>query len=59
MKQTVDEMDEYTLKRWAALIDGIAIIEEHAKKNNITNFEYKQNYLIDYIDEQTERIVIV
>jgi methyl coenzyme M reductase alpha subunit len=61
MKQTVDEMDEYTLKRWSALIDGMSIISEYAKKHGIDagEVDFKQNYLIDYIDEQTEHIVLI
>jgi hypothetical protein len=52
------DMDKFTLLRWAALIDGVNMIYNKASENGISenNINLKQNHLIRYIDERTERI---
>ena len=61
MIQKVEEMDEYTLKRWMALIEGVNHILDHGKKAGISSedINLSQNHLVDFIDERTERIKIV
>lgn len=58
MVKSVNEMDEYTLKRWMALIEGVNLICNNAKKYGIPEdqVDFKQNHLVDYIDEHTEKI---
>lgn len=60
-KVEVSQMDTYTLKRWFAFIEGVNLICKQAAKNGINedDIEFKQNYLVQYIDEQSERIRLV
>lgn len=55
---TVDEMDRFTILRWSALMDGINMIYDKAEKNGISEDEitFKQNHIVRYIDETTERV---
>lgn len=51
-------MDKFTLLRWSALIDGVNMIMDKAEKSNI-NLEllnFKQNHIVKFIDEKTERV---
>jgi len=58
---TVDEMDVFTLKRWSALLEGVNMIFDTAEKNKISEdkITFKQNHLVKYIDETTERVKVV
>lgn len=56
--QKVDEMDEYTLKRWSTLIDGVRLIESESKKLKV-KAEFRQHLLVSYIDERTEKIRVI
>lgn len=52
------DMDKFTLLRWSALIDGVNMIMDKAEKSNI-NLEllnFKQNHIVKFIDEKTERV---
>lgn len=51
-------MDRFTILRWSALMDGINMIYDKAEKNGISEDEitFKQNHIVRYIDETTERV---
>lgn len=61
MIQKAEEMDEYTLKRWMALIEGVNHILDHGKKAGVAidEINLSQNHLVDFIDERTEKIKLV
>ena len=52
------EMDEFTIKRWAALIDGVNLIYNNAEKCGVkeSRVVLKQGHLVKYIDEVTEKV---
>ena len=52
------DMDKFTLLRWSALIDGVNMIMDKAEKSNINLelFNFKQNHIVKFIDEKTERV---
>ena len=58
---TVEEMDKFTIKRWSALIDAVNIVYDKTEKCGIdvAKIVLKQNHLVRYIDETTERIRVV
>jgi hypothetical protein len=58
MKQTINEMDKFTILRWNALMEGVNMILDKAEDNGIApeDVTLKQNHLIRYVDETTERI---
>lgn len=58
---TVEEMDTFVLLRWSALIDGVNMIYDKAEECDldIENINLKQNHLIKYIDESSERVKVV
>ena len=58
---TVEDMDKFTILRWSALLEGINLIYDKAEKNGISeeNVTFKQNHIIRYIDETTERTRVV
>ena len=60
-KVIVQEMDEYTLKRWLALIEGVHMINEEAEKRGISpeKVDFKQHHLVQFIDHRTERIKLI
>lgn len=61
MAKKVEDMDKYELKRWAALIEGVNLIVDKGLKSGIAfgDIEFKQNHLVTFIDEKTERIRLV
>ena len=48
---TTEDMDEFTIKRWATLIMGVNLIYDTATKCGVPDDEVtlKQNYLVKYI----------
>lgn len=58
---TVDEMDKFTVLRWAALFEGVNMIFDKAEKNGISEdaVTFKQNHIVRYIDETTERVRVL
>ena len=61
MTQTINEMDKFTILRWSALMDGVNMILDKAEENGLEpeDVTLKQNHLIRYVDETTERIKAV
>lgn len=61
IKKSVKDMDVYTIKRWAALIEGVQLISAEAKRKGIPDdqIEFKPNHLVSYIDERTEKIKLM
>jgi hypothetical protein len=60
-KTNVQDMDEYTVKRWMALIEGVSILCKQAEKQGISpdKIDFKQNHLVSFIDERTEKIKLI
>ena len=58
---SINEMDKYTILRWGALMDGVTLILDKAEENGLSEDQVtiKQNHLVKYIDETTERIKAV
>jgi len=58
---SVENMDEFTLKRWYALIIGVDMICKEAEKQNIpiANIDFKQNHLSAFVDSYADRIRVV
>jgi hypothetical protein len=58
---TVKEMDKFTVKRWSALIDAVNIVYDKSEKCGVAEKDIvlKQNHLVRYVDETTERIRVV
>ena len=54
IKEALDKMDLYTLKRWGALVDGLTMIELKSKELGVS-VSLRRHHLIRYIDEVTER----
>ena len=56
-----EQMDIFTLKRWGALIDAVNTIYDVAEKNgmDLEEVTLKQNHLVRYVDESTEKVRIV
>lgn len=56
--QHIEEMDKFTILRWKALIEGVNMILDKAEENGLDadQVTLKQNHLVRYIDETTERI---
>ena len=57
----INEMDKFTLLRWSALIDAVNIIYDKAEGCGINadNINLKQNHLIKFIDEKSEKVKAV
>lgn len=57
----IDEMDKFTLLRWSALIDAVNMIYDKSEGCgiDIDSINLKQNHLIRFIDEKTEKIKVV
>lgn len=55
---TATEMDKFTVLRWSALIDAVNLIYNTSEKCGLNedNIILKQNHLIKYIDEVTEKV---
>lgn len=51
-------MDKFTILRWNALIEGVNMILDKAEENGLEpeRVTLKQNHLVKYIDETTERV---
>jgi hypothetical protein len=58
---TVEEMDKFTLLRWSALLESVNMIYDKAEKNGIPEdkITFKQNHIVRYIDETTERVKVL
>lgn len=56
--QNIEQMDKFTILRWNALIEGVNMILDKAEENGLEpeRVTLKQNHLVKYIDETTERI---
>lgn len=61
MKTEVDQMDKFEIFRWVALIEGVNKIYDKSDEYNIKEEDVvlKQNHLVRYIDETTERIRVI
>jgi len=61
-KEIVDnELDKFSIPRWIALADCVNLIYDTAEKNGIDadTVTLKQNHIVKYIDEVTEKIKLI
>lgn len=60
-REMLNNADEFTLKRWSALIDGVNMIMDHGEKKGIDpeKITFKQSSLLNFIEERTEKIKII
>ena len=57
---SIQEMDNFTLLRWKALLDGVNIIYDKTEDCGISedNVSLRQTHLVRFIDERTEKVKV-